>query len=542
MSLEYYTFDCGCRFKLLDNPTDSSVPAIQFDPKIKDITLNCNKTWDLISSGNTKGCFQLESRLGQSMAKKLKPSNVEELSALIAILRPGCLEAMREGKSVSNHYIDKKNGLESIDYFHPSLEHILQTTYGEMIYQEQSMQIAQEIAGFDLQEADVLRKAIGKKKPEEMAKLKKKFIDGCVRIKTVALSEAEEIFGWIEKSQRYSFNKSHSVSYAINAYLSAYAKAHFPKIFFASYLRFAKDKIDPKQEIKELVKNANQMDISVRVPDFRSKEPLFHLNNKQIYFGLTNIKGLGDSVFEKLKSIYEDKKIDLNNWLHILFKVLPNINSTAAKNLLSSGAFDFLSINRTEMIFQYDLISSLTNKEIDFVVSSLEENDTLLSCMSRLYKKPKINKKRLEVINNILTTLDHPPYSLIDKIEWLSDTEESLLGTAISCSRLDSYDIDMTNTDCKTFSNSSNSKNIIIAGEIDSVNIVKTKKGKNPGQEMAFVGISDQYGSIDSVIFFPEAYFQYKHHLFMNNVLIFVGNKNKTMDGLIVDKCFMPTT
>jgi DNA polymerase-3 subunit alpha len=173
------------------------------------------------------------------------------------------LEAIREGKSVTNHYIDKKNGMESIDYFHPSLESSLKTTYGEMIYQEQAMQIARDIAGFNLQEADMLRKAIGKKKPEEMAKVKKTFIEGSKNQNIVSSDQAEEIFGWIEKSQRYSFNKSHSISYAINAYLSAYTKAHFPKVFFASYLRFAKDKIDPKAEIKELVQNAREMDIEV---------------------------------------------------------------------------------------------------------------------------------------------------------------------------------------------------------------------------------------------------------------------------------------
>ncbi|MFN9959556.1 MAG: DNA polymerase III subunit alpha, partial [bacterium] len=127
--------------------------------------------------------------------------------------------------------------------------------------------IAKTIAGFNLQEADMLRKAIGKKKPEEMAKVKSKFLSGAQNLNLVTQDEAEQIFGWIEKSQRYSFNKSHAVSYAINAYLSAYTKAHFPKIFFASYLRFAKDKIDPKSEIKELVQNANEMDIDISIPD-----------------------------------------------------------------------------------------------------------------------------------------------------------------------------------------------------------------------------------------------------------------------------------
>ena len=176
--MKYYTFSCGCKFPILEENNETSLHKIQFDIDFDKINLNCSKTWQLLQDGNTKGCFQLESRLGQSMAKKLKPSNIEELSALISIMRPGCLEAVRDGKTVSNHFIDKKNNEESVDYFHPSLEPILSGTYGEMIYQEQAMEIVQRIADFDLQQADQLRKAIGKKKPEEMARIKKLFIKG----------------------------------------------------------------------------------------------------------------------------------------------------------------------------------------------------------------------------------------------------------------------------------------------------------------------------------------------------------------------------
>jgi DNA polymerase-3 subunit alpha len=195
-------FDCGCSFKC-EEPN-----KIIFSPKIQDINLECKKTWNLISDGNTKGVFQLESRLGQSIAKKLKPENIEQLSALISILRPGSLEAIRDGKSVTNHYIDKKNAKESVDFFHPSLEPILNTTLGELIYQEQAIQIAKDIAGFTLSESDTLRKSIGKKDVKLMAEIKNKFLDGCRKQNIVNENDAQEIFGWIEKSQRYSFNKS----------------------------------------------------------------------------------------------------------------------------------------------------------------------------------------------------------------------------------------------------------------------------------------------------------------------------------------------
>jgi DNA polymerase-3 subunit alpha len=540
---EFYTFDCGCRFPLIDN--NKEAPKIDFSAKIEDINLSCNRTWELISKGNTKGCFQLESRLGQSMAKKLKPTNIEQLSALIAILRPGSLEAMRDGKSVSNHYIDKKNGLESVDYYHSSLRDILDKTYGEMIYQEQAMQIAQKIAGFDLQEADMLRKAIGKKKPEEMAKIKKKFLIGTKKQNIVNEEQATEIFGWIEKSQRYSFNKSHSVSYAVNAYLSAFAKAHFPKIFFASYLRFAKDKIDPQQEIKELVRNAIEMDIDISIPDFRNLNEFFILKNNRIFFGLTDIKGVGRSVFARIIEILQNKDVNSLSWLEMLSIILLNINSTASKALISTGAYDFYKKSRTEMLFEYEICLNLTKKELEYFIeicSSPDKPIKLSQALKTIIDTKKINKNRKTIFENLVRSIEKPPYSLIDKIEWISDAESSLLGVSVSCSKLDSYDISMTNTNCKEFKTSSIVQNIILAAEIAYINVTKTKTGKNPGLDMSFLSIEDQYGMLDSVILFPEQYTKYRDHLIPGNILVFAGSRSKSKDAFIVEKCFMPMT
>ncbi len=537
----YFTFDCGCKFPISEQ---SITPKILFDPNIDNINLSCSRTWELISEGNTKGCFQLESRLGQSMAKKLKPENIEQLSALISILRPGCLEAYRDGKSVSHHYIDRKNGLEAIDYFHPALEPILKATYGEMCFQEQAMEIAKSIAGFNLQEADELRKAIGKKQADKMAKVKKQFIDGCARLSIVKTDEAEQIFGWIEKSQRYLFNASHAVSYAINAYLSAYAKAHFPRIFFASYLRYAKDKIDPQQEIKELVRNASSMGITIRIPDLRNMNEFFYIKDKEIYFGLTDIKAVGASVYKKLLEICKDKELSTLCWYDILIDILLNINSAAAKSLISCGAVDFAKKTRTEMLFELDIVSSLTDKEIEKLNELRKNKDykNLSDMLSDMLGAFKITTKRKEAITNLINTIKSPPFSLSDKIEWISDSENSLLGVALTCSKLDTYDTTMTNTDCKTFKTSAYNKNIIIAGEISSINFIKTKRGKNPGQEMAFISIEDSVGILDSLIMFPEPLAEYKHHLFEGNILVFFGDKTKTGDGLVVSKCFEPMT
>jgi DNA polymerase-3 subunit alpha len=472
------------------------------------------------------------------MAKKLKPTNIEQLSALISIMRPGCLEAVREGKTVSNHYIDKKNGLESVDYFHPSLEPILKTTYGEMVYQEQAMEIAKVIAGFNLQEADMLRKAIGKKKPEEMAKVKEKFLSGSKSLGIVTIDEAEQIFGWIEKSQRYSFNKSHSVSYAINAYLSAYAKAHFPKIFFASYLRFAKDKIDPQSEIKELTQNANEMDIEVTVPDLRNLNQYFILKDNKIFFGLTDIKGVGESVFTKLVSL----NVDFNNtnWLYIVINILLNINSTAAKALIQSGAISYTKKTRNSMLFEYELLSELTKKELEFIKTNLVKYSCVEQAFQDLITNSKCNKNRKSIITTLLTSAVNPPRSLSDSAEWLSDAEYSALGCSITCSKVDMYDISMTNATCKDFKNGIVRENIIIGGEIDYINVTKTKSGKTPGLEMAFVTLLDSTGSIDSVVFFPEQYREYRNILFQGNVVIAKGSRSRSGDAFVIEKCYIP--
>ena len=537
---DYYTFGCGCKFPILGSSEE--YPKISFTPTIENINLECQMTWDLIAQGNTKGCFQLESRLGQMMAKKLKPENIEQLSALIAIIRPGCLEAIRDGKSITNHYIDRKNSQESIDYFHPILEQVLKDTFGEMIYQEQAMEIARLVADFNLQEADELRKSIGKKNVELMSKVKTKFLHGCEQKKEVSKTEAEEIFSWIEKSQRYSFNKSHSISYAMNGFLSAYAKAHFTRIFFASYLKFAKDKIDPQQEIKELVRNASEMDIDVRIPDIRLLNELFILHNRSIYFGLTDIKGVGESVYTKIINLTKKYDISKLTKLQTVIKILLKINSTASKSLIKVGALDHFKCSRTELLFEYETCCSLTDKEIQNLELIIDNNTSqnLKQCLEILVRDTKINKNRIATINDLICSLVKPPYSMIDKIEWMSDCENDLLGVAISCSKLDTYDMSMTNTHCKSFKNCTLSNNLIIAGEIANINIVKTKKGKLPGQEMAFITIEDQTGILDSVIIFPETWTKYKPHLFISNILIFVGNRGKSKDGLIVEKCFVP--
>ncbi len=511
---------------------------ISTDVDFENIDLECKQTWALIGAGNTKGVFQLESRLGQSMAKRLKPSNIEELAALISIMRPGCLEAVRDNKTVSNHYIDKKNGLESVDYFHVSLEPILKGTYGEMVYQEQAMQICQQIANFDLSEADMLRKAIGKKNPEEMARIKTIFINKTKEANIVNEKESEQIFSWIEKSQRYSFNKSHAISYAMNAYVSAYCKAHYPHEFFVSYLKFAKDKIDPMREVNELINSANELGIDVYRPDIRKLNSDFILEDKTIYFGITNLKGVGLTVYNKIITLTQTHNIDISSMslYESLFLILDNINSGAAKALVSVGALHHLKTSRKTILFYLDIIQNLSKREKDIIINDKVLDRPLSGILS--YLKDKVNKKRKDIISSLCLAIDSPAYSLIDDPEWIANTEKQYMGIAITCSVVDSRDLEAANTDCRSLNQSGAlPERIIVGAELSDISIVITKNGSNPGKEMAFIKLSDGTGSADVVVF-PKEFEIYKDLLVLNNTIMISLTQSKKKDSYFIKKCW----
>jgi DNA polymerase-3 subunit alpha len=325
--------------------------------------------------------------------------------------------------------------------------------------------------------------------------------------------------------------------------LSAYSKAHFPKIFFASYLRFAKDKIDPQAEIKELTQNANEMYIGVSVPDLRNLNQYFIIKDNKIFFGLTDIKGVGESVFKKLLELKESgTDIDSTSWLYIVINILLSINSTAAKALIQSGAISYIKKTRNSMLFEYELLSELTKKELEFIKTNINKYSCIEQALKDLIAFGKSNKNRKSIINTLLSTSINPPRSLTDSAEWLSDAEYATLGCSITCSKVDMYDISMTNATCKDFKNGIVRDNIIIGAEIDYINVTKTKTGKTPGLDMAFITLVDSTGSMDSVVFFPEKYREYRNILFQGNVIIVKGARSRSGDAFVVEKCYIPSS
>lgn len=526
------TFACGCKFDVVND-------HIVYNPNIEHLPLDCKATWDLICDGNTKGVFQLESQLGRSMSERVKPRNMEQLSDLVAIIRPGCMEAIVDGKSLTNHYIDRKHRVDPVEYFHDALKPILKSTYGILVYQEQALLIARDIAGFDLQEADILRKAIGKKNVSLMTELKEKFITKAVEKGTVTREQSEEIFSWIEKSQRYSFNKSHSISYAYNAYLTAYTKTHFPHEFFTSYLKNSIGKPDAYLEIEELVNNARIMNINVMPPNIKKMNKYFTLIMNNPTFGLTEIKGVGGSVFDKMVQCLKNNKINLKtcdwNTFLIGFGSCTKVDSFEA--LALSGALDCFKVPRSQMVHELKMFRELSKREVPWIEAYKKQHEeaTLKECICAMMelndwsnpKRPIFRKDRVEVVESIVDSLENPGYELIDLPGWKARQEEHYLGISLTCARVDEYDTSRSNCTCKEYIDGFESKNgIRITAQIDGVREWKIKRGSSKGKKMAFVTISDGTCSLDSVTFFSDEWSKYRKHVAEGNIVLFLGNRD----------------
>ena len=512
------------------------------------------KVWQLFKDGKTKGIFQLESNLGKAWSKKLEPNNMEELSALVSLLRPGCLNAIVDGKSMTQHYVDRKHGRDEVIYIHDSLREFLDVTYGVIVYQEQVMRISQKLAGFTLEEADDLRKAIGKKKADLMNKVKVKFIDGCSKVGIVPDDIAAEIFSWIEKSARYLFNKSHAVSYAINAYWSAYNKYYDTTRFFASYLTFATEKPEPHQEISELVSEAKLFNINFTLPKISFfKEDFAKIKDGEIIFGVKSVKSLtGVNGDNAIKAINETC-VELNktatelSWMDILVYISPKINSTAFKALCSVGFFSTYktAVSRNRALYEYNIFSNLTASELKWVQTNYKFRNwnNLSECLSDVAPTKKLGGAtskvdRSNVIYNEIRLLQNPPYSLEDTPSWVIAQEKKLFGCPLSMSTIEASDTSSANTTCKEIFNGRTGKFLCVAGSIVRMNTCKVKNGKSQGELMRFLSIEDETCVLDNVVIFPSVRKQYEHCLYEGNNLLFCGSVAKDKPGLVVEKIY----
>lgn len=525
---------------------------------ITKIPLNDKQTYELFATGRTTGLFQLESNLGKHWCKKLKPNNINDLSALVALLRPGTLRAMSGDppKSMTQRYCDRKNGLEETTYYHEALKPILSNTYGILCFQEQSMKIAQVIAGFHLKDADTLRKSIGKKDTKLMAKVKTQFLEGCEKTNIVTKEEAEEIFGWIQQSQRYAFNASHSCSYAINSYRTAYCKAHYPKEFFTAYLIGSAWKSRPMDEIVAICSDAKYFGIEVIGPDLRAKNSdvqeirdgftctNFHMYDGKIRFGLSNIKGIGESSLAKLQTAISEQEIVVGkeikdwDWHTLLIHLIPRISSTTYEALIHSGALDWLGVTRSRMLFEISAMDTLSPGELKLLHAS-PKKATLIEWLEAGCKTKKEGgichrEDRIAKVQSVISLLKNPPHSLADRPDWVAYTEEKVLGVSLTTCKVDGCEQALlANTTIAEYLQGK-SGYMVFAAEIKNLKEVRTKNGDNPGQKMAFLDLVDNTGTIEGAVIFPDAFRSSQQCLYNGNTVLCLGERGQR--GLILKK------
>ncbi|MBP9838313.1 MAG: DNA polymerase III subunit alpha, partial [Proteobacteria bacterium] len=347
--------------------------AEKVEVDLNNLPLDDPKTYKLISNGNTIGVFQLESSGITEMVSRLKPNCFEDIVAILALYRPGPLDS-----GMADHYINRKHGKEHVKFSHPILEPILRDTYGIILYQEQIMHIARDMAGYSLAEADMLRRAMGKKKPEEMAKQRDFFLQGA-KNKNIPEAVSKDVFDQMETFARYGFNRSHSVAYALISFQTAYLKTHYPRYFMASLMTHEMGDTD------KTLKNINEckeMHIEVVAPDLNHGNIGFSVVDKKILFGLAAIKAVGEKAVEKILELRnkDGKFEDLYDFCLRADSTM--LNKRVLENLVKSGSFDWSNVTRAQLLQELEETIKIAQKE-----------------------KEKANSNQFELFSNLQPTL-----------------------------------------------------------------------------------------------------------------------------------------
>ena len=328
----------GLKTLTVINNTQKLVRKIDKDFDIENISYEDQKVFDLLSSGNTVGLFQVESAGMREALLQMKPNHIEDIIALVALYRPGPMNNIPT-------YNDCKHGRQTPDYLHPLLEDILKPTYGVIIYQEQVMQIAQKLSGFTAGQADLLRRAMGKKKRAELEKQKQGFIAGALK-NGIAKDVAAGIFLKIEPFAEYGFNKSHAAAYAIISYQTAFLKTYYPKEFIAASMTMD---ISNQNKLSEFYEELKRLDIKVTRPDINDCFADFRSDDDNFYYALGGIKAVG---YEAISNVVEErikngKFQSINDFLN---RVNPkDMNKLQLEGLVKAGAFDNLNKNRQSL-------------------------------------------------------------------------------------------------------------------------------------------------------------------------------------------------
>lgn len=439
---------------------------------IDDIPIHDEVTFDLLKSNETQAVFQLESHGMRDLIRRLQPDSFDDITALVALFRPGPLQS-----GMVDDFIDRKHGRAKVVYMHPALEDILKPTYGVILYQEQVMQIAQVLANYTLGGADILRRAMGKKKPEEMEKQRSIFVKGCGE-NDISAEKANEIFDLIAKFAGYGFNKSHSAAYALLAYQTAWLKANHQEAFMAAVLSSDMDNTD---KVDNMYKETIRLGITVRLPNINEGFYPFTVNEqKEVRYGLGAIKGLGQAVIE---SLIEER--EANGAYKSLFDMVSRLSDTklnrrALEAMIYAGACDEFGIDRGVMIASVD--------------------KALKQAQQARANKQKGQK---DLFGNVIgdeeaVSIDYAKAKPLSQQQILAG-EKSALGFYLSGHPMDRWASELKAITRNTLSEAqvSGEKAVLIAGQLNSVRVIQTKTGRL----MAVCSLQDSTGQMDVTVF-----------------------------------------
>jgi DNA polymerase-3 subunit alpha len=441
--------------------------------------VNDKGVYDLIQTGHTIGLFQIESSGMQDLNKRLKPTNFEDVIAVLALYRPGPMES-----GMLDDFIDRKHGRAQIDYFYdefePVLKPILEPTYGVIVYQEQVMQIVQSIGGFSLGGADLVRRAMGKKIKEQMDKLKDEFANGGVE-KGYDKKHCEELFDLIVKFAGYGFNKSHSAAYAMVTFYTSFLKAYYPAQFMAALLTSEKDNTD---KVVKYVDEVKRLGIELLPPHVNKSQLVFSVDkvdeNESILFGMGAVKGAGNVAIASIINARNEggEFKDLGDFVSRVDS--SKVNKKVIESLIKSGAFDCFNLSRKALLSNLEYIVEMAGKAAQ--AKKMAEN-------SLFGESEELTTVKVDIQNQ-------DEYILKEILEF----EKETLGFYVSGHPLDDFRADLEKinyTLSSEISDLSDGSDALFIGKVEEI----TEKISKKGNKFAIASIMDLHGNIELMLF-----------------------------------------
>lgn len=470
------------------------------------VPLDDQQAMNLFAEGRTEAVFQFESEGMREICRRLRPKGLEDLAALNALYRPGPLDG-----GMVDDFIERHHGNKSVRYLVPEMKEILSNTYGIIVYQEQIMQLAQKLAGYSLGEADLMRRAMGKKKREEMEKHEVKFVEGAVA-RGLKKEKAQQIFSLMAQFADYGFNRSHSVAYAYLAYQTAYLKAHFPEHFYAAVLS---NELEDSAKIFKYTRELKGQGMELLPPDVNESGAGFTPLEGGIRFGLEALKGVGGASVQAILDARKDGKF------HSFFEFTERIghrtlNKRVLESLICAGAFDSLAHGESKKLWRAKLYASI---------------DSALVRGARAQKEKELgqtglfgggaSQESVEKIADILPSIK--PWSSSE----LLAGEKKAIGFYVTGHPLNNYSEVLNKLKCINFSELcklENGANTQFGGIVSSMQVKTTKKG----DRFALLRLEDQEGGVRCIVW-PEVFNKY-HSLLKDDIAVIVYGKLDSSD------------